>query len=46
MRCIMARLVFNFDMKIAPGMEDWMATQKVYSMWSKPPLWVHLTPRV
>lgn len=45
MRTILARLVFNFDLSIAPGMEDWMKTQKVYSMWQKPPLWVHLTPR-
>lgn len=46
MRTILARLIFNFDVMLAPGMDEWMKTQKVFSMWQKPPLMVHLTPRV
>ncbi|CAN8104814.1 unnamed protein product [Discula destructiva] len=46
MRTIIARIVFNFDLKLAPQSEGWMEKQKVYNLWAKPPLMVHLTPRV
>lgn len=47
MRTILARVLFNFDVKLAlPEMEDWMARQKVFNLWAKPPLMVHLTPMV
>lgn len=45
MRTIMARLVFNFDLKLAPESSDWMSHQKVFNLWAKPPLGVYLTPR-
>lgn len=44
MRTIMARLVFNFDLKLAPESSGWL-DQKIYNLWQKPPLMVHLTPR-
>lgn len=44
MRTIMARLVFNFDLKLAPESQGWL-DQKIYNLWQKPPLMVHLTPR-
>ncbi|PLN84635.1 cytochrome P450 [Aspergillus taichungensis] len=44
MRLILARVIYNFDMKIASDSLDWMQTQKVYFLWEKPPLHVHLTP--
>lgn len=44
MRTIMARLVFNFDLTLAPESKNWL-DQKIYNLWQKPPLMVHLTPR-
>ncbi|KAG8158063.1 hypothetical protein KVR01_011824 [Diaporthe batatas] len=44
MRTIMARLIFNFDLKLAPESRGWL-DQKVFNLWQKPPLMVHLTPR-
>ncbi|KAI3401428.1 hypothetical protein diail_10862 [Diaporthe ilicicola] len=44
MRTIMARLVFNFDLALAPESKGWM-DQKIFNLWQKPPLMVHLTPR-
>jgi hypothetical protein len=43
MRLVLARLVFNFDMRLADPDQDWMK-QKVYVIWDKPPLNVYLTP--
>ncbi|KAF3763603.1 cytochrome P450 [Cryphonectria parasitica EP155] len=45
MRTIIARLVFAFDLKLAPEGENWLRGQKVFNLWRKPPLWVHLVPR-
>ena len=44
MRLILARLLFNFDMRLAPESERWLETQKVYFMYKKPPLHVFFTP--
>ncbi|KAJ5765510.1 cytochrome P450 monooxygenase [Penicillium odoratum] len=44
MRMILARVVFNFDMKIAEESNGWMEKQKIYLFWQKDPLNVHLTP--
>lgn len=41
---ILARVVFNFDMKIADEARDWVQ-QKNYLMWQKGALKVYLTPR-
>ncbi|KAH7065480.1 cytochrome P450 [Macrophomina phaseolina] len=43
MRIILARVIYNFDMKLAEGSEHWIDNQKVYFLWEKGPLYVHLT---
>lgn len=44
MRTILARIVWNFDLKLAPDSQDWMERQKVYLLWEKGPLNVYLSP--
>ena len=44
MRVILARLVWNFDMKLVESSGDWIADQKHYILWNKLPLKVVLTP--
>lgn len=44
MRLILARMVFNFDMKLADGCSNWIEGQKSYFLWKKPPLNAYLTP--
>ena len=44
MRLIMARMLWNFDMRLADESKDWFQTQKAYLLWQKPALAVHLTP--
>lgn len=43
MRLILARIVFNFDMRLADPNDNWL-DQKVYMLWDKPDLNVILTP--
>lgn len=43
MRLVLARLVFNFDMRLADPNSKWL-DQKVYILWDKPELNVVLTP--
>ncbi|PGH13960.1 hypothetical protein AJ79_03375 [Helicocarpus griseus UAMH5409] len=45
MRLIMARLIWNFDLKLASDSKDWVKHQKVLFFWVKPPLNVYLKPR-
>ena len=44
MRLILAHVLWNFDLELAPKSEDW-ADQKVYAIWDKPELYVKLKPR-
>ncbi|KAM3414128.1 Versicolorin B desaturase [Cercospora zeina] len=44
MRVILARVAWNFDMRIVSGQEDWM-DQKAYAFWEKKPLMVDLSLR-
>ncbi|KAB5586234.1 cytochrome P450 [Coniochaeta sp. 2T2.1] len=44
MRLILAKVLYNFDMELADKDVDWL-NQKAYTLWSKPPLNVYLTPR-
>lgn len=44
-RLILARMIWNFDIKIAERSLDWMDKQQSYLLWEKIPLYVHLTPR-
>lgn len=44
MRLILAKLLWNFDLELDPGCNDWV-NQKIYITWDKRPLRVLLTPR-
>ncbi|KAK7224826.1 hypothetical protein V2G26_012829 [Clonostachys chloroleuca] len=46
MRLILARIIWNFDLKMAPESEGWIDNQKVLFFWDKPALNVHLIPRI
>ena len=43
MRLILARIVFNFDMRLAEPDKDWLQ-HSFFTLWEKPPLMVHLDP--
>lgn len=45
MRLILARVLWNFDMRLAEDSKDWIDKQKIYLLWEKGPLNVYLTPR-
>lgn len=45
MRIILARVLWNFDLKLANESRDWLRRQKIYLLWEKSPLYVYLTPR-
>lgn len=45
MRIILARLVFDFDLKMADDTKNWIERQKAYTLWGRVPLGVYLTPR-
>jgi cytochrome P450 len=44
MRLIMAKILFNFDMKLHSSCDSW-DNQRVFGIWEKPPLKVYLTAR-
>ena len=44
MRLILARIVFDFDMKLADDSRDWVKRQKTYTLWDRLPLMIHLIP--
>ncbi|GAP88679.1 putative cytochrome p450 monooxygenase [Rosellinia necatrix] len=44
MRLIMAKVLFNFDLELDPSCDQWY-NQRIYALWEKPPLQVHLTER-
>ncbi|KAK1961873.1 cytochrome P450 [Colletotrichum sublineola] len=44
MRLILARVLWNYDIKIADDSIDWAPSQKVYILWEKGPLNAYLTP--
>jgi hypothetical protein len=43
MRTILARTLWNFDLRMADESRNWL-DQKNYNLWEKPPLKVLLTP--
>lgn len=45
MRLILARVIWNFDLKLADDSKDWLSRQKIYLLWQKGPLNMYLTPR-
>lgn len=44
MRLIVARILYRFDVELAPEAKDWLRTQKVYTLWDKPELPMYLKP--
>ncbi|KAI1083821.1 putative cytochrome P450 [Whalleya microplaca] len=44
MRMILARIVYDFDMKLADESQRWIERQKSFSLWERIPLYVQLTP--
>ncbi|KAK1982658.1 cytochrome P450 [Colletotrichum cereale] len=45
MRLILARVIWNFDMRLAEESRGWAERSQVYLLWEKEPLKVFLTPR-
>jgi hypothetical protein len=44
MRLIVAKLLWNFDLALDPSCSNWHE-QKIFALWSKPPLQVHIKSR-
>ncbi|KAL2371182.1 hypothetical protein RJ035_005150 [Blastomyces gilchristii] len=44
MRLILARLIYNFDMNLAPESANWLRKQRVFLFYTKPPLNVYMRP--
>ncbi|KAK4223109.1 Isotrichodermin C-15 hydroxylase [Podospora fimiseda] len=44
MRIILARVLWNFDIKIDEESMDWMSKQRIFNFWDKGPLYAYLTP--
>lgn len=44
-RLVLAKLVWNFDMKLDDASKKWMQDSEVYLVWKKPGLKMYLTPR-
>lgn len=44
MRLILARILYRFDVEIAPEARGWLDGQKVYTLWDKPSLPFYLKP--
>lgn len=45
MRLIMSRLLWNFDLELVDGYENWDSEQRIHFIWEKGPLMVKLIPR-
>ncbi|ROV94286.1 hypothetical protein VMCG_08645 [Cytospora schulzeri] len=45
MRLILARIIWNFDMKLANRDEKWIDNNEVYTTWEKKPLNIYLSQR-
>lgn len=41
MRLILAKMLYSFDMELAPESKDWL-DQKVFLVWEKKPLFVKI----
>lgn len=44
MRLILARIVYDFDLRLADDSRNWVERQKAYTLWDRIPLNVYLTP--
>lgn len=45
MRLLIARLLWNFDIELVAGQEDWVDKQRVFDVYEKGPLMVRLRRR-
>jgi hypothetical protein len=45
MRLVLARLIWNFDIMLAPESENWAEQLKIYVLWEKRPFFVRLRAR-
>lgn len=46
MRVILAKMLWHFDLELAPGMDDWLDRNKLFMLWEKPALEIKLSPVV
>jgi len=46
MRLILAKVLWNFDLKLAECSHDWAESQRTFSLWEKPPLMVEMQERI
>jgi len=44
MRLILAKIIYNFDMKLAEGSERWIERQKAFNVWDRIPMNAYLIP--
>lgn len=44
MRLILARIIFDFDLKLADDSKNWIERQKAFPLWDRVPLNVYVTP--
>ncbi|KAI6092809.1 putative cytochrome P450 [Hypoxylon rubiginosum] len=44
MRMILARIVYDFDMKLSDESQKWIERQRAFALWDRIPLHVYLTP--
>ena len=44
MRLILARIVYDFDMRLADDSKGWLERQKAYLLWDRIPLNVYFKP--
>lgn len=45
MRMILARMLYNYDMELDEQSKNWAEGMLAYTLWDKPPMFVHLKPR-
>jgi hypothetical protein len=46
MKLILARVLYEFDLELTKESKDWgSATQRVFTLWEKPPLLIKLKGR-
>lgn len=43
---MLARMIWNFELEVAPESKNWIGDMKVYTLYEKPPLHMYLKPRI
>ncbi|KAH8197034.1 hypothetical protein TruAng_008785 [Truncatella angustata] len=44
MRLVITRMLWNFDLELMPGQNDWVSRQRVFIVYNKGPLMIRLSP--